>query len=161
MFTVNRLPVRLLFVSQNRDICDIYRYVFERFGCVVAVAYSGKEAVEIAETHQPHAAYMSLELGDMRGKDLGIKLRRLDATRDVVLVAVTGHAHRTIAVDGLDAGFDYCITVPVSFPQLIFPLARIPNINASAAVSAVLQEAQPTLESQAYTAFRNTLLGRK
>jgi CheY-like chemotaxis protein len=160
MFTVNRSPVRLLFVSQISDICSLYESLFETFGCVVAVAHSGQEALSIAETFRPHAVYMSLELGDMRGSELCVLLRKLDVTGDVVLVAVTGHARRTIARDGLAEGFDQCITVPVSLHQLILPLAGISNITASMAVSVVAQEAQPTPESQAYTAFRNLILGR-
>jgi two-component system OmpR family response regulator len=160
MFTVNRSPVRLLFVSQNRDLCELYKSLFEAFGCVMAVAHSGKEAAAIAETYRPHAVYMSLSLGDMRGAELGLKLRRLDLSRDIVLVAVTGHTPQTIAKDGLCVGFDRCITMPVSLPQLILPLAGIANITANLAVSAAVQEAQPTLESQAYTIFRNTILGQ-
>jgi two-component system OmpR family response regulator len=160
MFTVNRSPVRLLFVSQNRDLCELYKSLFEAFGCVMAVAHSGKEAAAIAETYRPHAVYMSLSLGDMRGAELGLKLRRLDLSRDIVLVAVTGHTPQTIAKDGLCVGFDRCITMPVSLPQLILPLAGIANITANLAVSAAVQEEQPTLESQAYTIFRNTILGQ-
>ena len=124
------------------------------------VAHSGKAAAAIAETYRPHAVYMSLELGDMRGAELGITLRRLDLSRDIVLVAVTGHTPRIIAKYGLCVGFDRYITMPVSLPQLILPLAGIVNITANLAVSAVAQEAQPTLESQAYAAFRDVILGR-
>jgi CheY-like chemotaxis protein len=160
MFTVNRSPVRLLFVSRNRDLCELYQALFKMFGCVVAVAHSGEEAVAIAETYRPHAVYMSLELGDVRGIELGATLRKLDVCRDLVLVALTGHSPKIVARHGLSVGFDRCITVPVSLHQLIFPLAEIPNITASMAVSAVLQEAQPTPESQAYTAFRQIVVGR-
>lgn len=160
MFTVNRSPVRILFVSQNPDICGIYECLFEMFGCVIAVAHSGDQALAIAKTFQPHAVYMSLELGDMRGIELCVSLRNLDGTRDAVLVAVTGYSRRTIATDDLAAGFDRCVTVPLSIRQLILPLAGIANITASTAVSAVVQEAQPTPESKAYIAFRNIILGR-
>ena len=160
MFTVNRLPVRLLFVSQNPDICGIYECLFESFGCVVAVAHSGHQALAIAETFQPHAVYMSLELGDMRGMDLCVSLRNLDPKLDAVLVAVTGYSRRTIATDRLATGFDWCVTVPVDLHQLILPLAGIENITASLAVTAVAQEAQLTPESQAYAAFRNVILGQ-
>lgn len=160
MFTVNRSPVRILFVSQNPDICRIYECLFETFGCVIAVAHSGDQALATAETFQPHAVYMSLELGDMRGMELCVSLRNLNGMRNAVLVAVTGYSRRTIATDDLAARFDRCVTVPVSISQLILPLAGIANITASKAVSAVVQEAQPTPESQAYIAFRNVILGR-
>ena len=160
MFTVNGSPVRLLFVSRNRDLCELYESLFEAFGCVMAVAHSGKAAVEIAESYRPHAVYMSLELGDMRGAELGITLRKIDVARDIVLVAVTGHSPRIIAKYGLCVGFDTYVTMPVSLPQLILPLAGIANITANLAVSAVAQEAQPTPESQAYAAFRGVILGR-
>ena len=160
MLTVNRSPVRILLVSQNPDICGIYECLFETFGCVIAVAHSGNQALAIAETFLPHAVYMSLELGDMQGTELCVSLHNLDATRDAVLIAVTGYSHRTIATDDLTAGFDRCVTVPVSIRQLILPLAGIANITASTAVSAVVQEAQPTSESKAYTAFRNIILGQ-
>jgi CheY-like chemotaxis protein len=160
MFTVNRSPVRLLFVSQNHDLCELYKSLFGAFGCVMAVAHSGKEALAIAETYRPHAVYMSLALGDMRGAELGLTLRRLDLSRDIVLVAVTGHSPQSIAKNGLCVGFDRCITMPVSLPQLILPLAGIINITANLAVSAVVQKSQPTLESQAYAAFRDVILGR-
>lgn len=160
MFTVNRSPLRLLFVNQVADICSVYETLFETFGCVVAVAHSGKMALSLAETFQPHAIYMSLELGDMRGSELCVLLKKLDITRDVVLVAVTGHARRTVAQNGLCVGFDHCIMLPVSLLRLILPLASIPNITANLVVSAVTQEAQPTPESQAYAAFREIILGR-
>lgn len=160
MFTVNQSPLRLLLVSQNHEICELYQCVFETFGCVVAVAHSGKEALAIAETYRPHVVYMSLELGDMRGTKLCITLRKLNLTRDIVLVAITGHSLQTIIKGDLAAGFDRCLTVPVSLHDIILPLAEIANITASVAVSAVSQEQQPTPESQAYTAFRHVILGR-
>ena len=130
------------------------------YGCVTAVAHSGNEALAIAKTFQPHAVYMSLELGDMQGMELCISLRNLDTTRDLVLVAVTGYSRRTLATDGLAAEFDQCVTVPADIRQLIVPLAGIANITASLVVSAVVQEAKPTPESQAYTAFRNVFLSQ-
>jgi CheY-like chemotaxis protein len=160
MLTVNRAPVRILLVNPNNDFGEVYQCLFEMFGCVVEFAKTGNDALLVSETFRPHAIYMSLKLGDMTGMELAMTLRKFEIKPRAVLVALTGYPQAVSVAKGLAAVFDHYLPVPAGLPELFLPLAKIPNLVANDAVSIVLQHAQPTPESQAYTAFRNVIVGR-
>lgn len=159
MLTANSAPIRILLVNPNHDVSEVYRSLFEMFDCIVELAQSGNDTLLVFDTFRPHAVYMSLTLGDMSGMALATRLRKFNVTPCAVLVALTGFPQRVSVANGQAAVFDHYLVVPVGVPELFLPLAKIPNLVAHDAVSAVFQNAQPTSESQAYTAFRDIIFG--
>lgn len=161
MLTVNRTPVRVLLVNESDEIGELYKQLFAIYGRVVELARNGERAVAVAQTFRPHAVYISADLEDVAGAELATKLRALSVTRNAVLVALSGY--RTYAIDAIAraAGIDWCLVKPVGLYRLFRPLAGIDGVVANEAVSAVLQQAQPTDESKAYAAFRSSVLNEQ
>lgn len=158
MLTVNRAPVRVLIVERCDEIGPLYRDLFTLFGCTAEVAQNGANAVAKAETFSPHVVYASLVLPDMSGHDLARRLRKLDATHQAVLVALTGEPRYTMEASVLAAGFSHCLTKPVPLHQLFLPLGGIVGLVANKAVSVVQRQAYLEVEAKAYAAFRSSVL---
>jgi len=159
MVKVSGFPVRILFVDRNTELRDLYQELFALYGCNIESVRTGEEAIALVETYRPQAVYASLMLEGMNGLELATRLRKLDITRDVVLVALTGYLQQGIEAICRQAGFDFFLLKPTSIHNLILPLAGIPDLAANEAIRALAQDAKKSSEYRAYAAFRSSILG--
>ncbi len=58
---------RILIVEDEPDLADVYRTLLAQAGYDVALAYNGKEALEMVEEHTPHLILLDLRMPVMDG----------------------------------------------------------------------------------------------
>jgi CheY-like chemotaxis protein len=108
----------VLVVDDNDDIRFMIRYLLEQRGCRVLEAADGLEAVESAHRFQPDLILMDLSLPGLDGTGALSLIREETASRDMQVVAVSGHA----AAEDIDAaraaGFDDYLIKPINLEQL-------------------------------------------
>lgn len=104
-------PVKVLVVDDHVDTADTIKLLLDSIGHDVRVAYTGPEALAIAEEHGPELAILDIQLqGGMTGYELARQLRGAAGPRPMGLIALTGWNART---ECLDAGFDRYVLKPV------------------------------------------------
>jgi two-component system cell cycle response regulator DivK len=102
-------------ILDNREMyMDYLRYV----GFSVAGAATGEEAVGRARELGPAVILMDLSLPGMDGWEATRVLKADPATRDIVVIAVTGHAEPAYRARALEVGCDLVLTKP-SLPSEI------------------------------------------
>jgi CheY-like chemotaxis protein len=89
----------------------------------VRVARDGEEALRRAEEFKPDAAIVDLSLPRLDGYGVAEAMRTMGATRNALLVALTGWTGDDIADRVRAAGFDQHLTKPVTADTLIGALA--------------------------------------
>jgi len=91
----NRRKV-VLVVDDSVELLDAVRLMLEpRFDVLQASdAFAG---VRLAATHEPDAIVMDLDMPGMDGVEAMRYLKRIDQTRDIPVIAFTGHALTTAA----------------------------------------------------------------
>jgi signal transduction histidine kinase/ActR/RegA family two-component response regulator len=111
---------RILVIDDERDTCDLFRYILEDCGAEVAVARSADEALEILPTKP-----FDLVLADigMPAKDgfamiSAVRAHPVSHVRGVRAIAVTSYAVEHFRTRALSAGFDDYITKPIQPTQL-------------------------------------------
>jgi CheY-like chemotaxis protein len=116
---------RVLVVDDNADAARTLAMLIEALGEPdVHVAFSGAEALPLAERIKPDTVFLDLKMAGMDGFELAQRLRQEPWANNAWLVALTGwglddHKRRT-----KDAGFDQHLTKPADRAELEAILAR-------------------------------------
>src|SRR5688572_17363940 len=99
--------LRVLVADDNRDGADGFAMLMELSGHEVRIAYSGKQALALAEEFRPQLAMMDIGMPEMNGYDVARNIRAQPWGRDMVLVAITGWGQDEDRRAAEAAGFDH------------------------------------------------------
>jgi len=110
--------VRVLVADDNRDSADGCATALELEGHDVQVAYSGADALRIAEDFKPHLALLDIGMPGMNGFDVARHIRASDWGTGILLVAVSGWGQEEDKRLAEEAGFDEHRAKPLDFAAL-------------------------------------------
>ena len=110
--------LRVLIVDDNADARDMLRTFLELAGHDVHDAVSGPDAVEKAAQVLPDLALVDLGLPGFDGLEVAARLRSDQATRGILLVAMTGYGQPEDRKRTSEVGFEAHIVKPVTSDQL-------------------------------------------
>jgi signal transduction histidine kinase/CheY-like chemotaxis protein len=116
---------RILVVDDNRMIAQGTAKMLAKAGFEARYAFSGAEALQIAEEHSPHLALLDLGLPDCDGPELKEKLTLLPCCQGCVYLAVTGSDEAADIERTRRAGFAAHLVKPVSLQRLLEEFDRI------------------------------------
>jgi PAS domain S-box-containing protein len=115
--------LKILIVDDNRDAADACASLLELSGHHTQTAYTGRHALELAESFRPHALLLDIGLPDVNGYELAAKIRTAPWGRGVILIAVTGWGQEEDRRRALEAGFDHHLTKPIA-PETVESLLQ-------------------------------------
>jgi DNA-binding response OmpR family regulator len=98
--------------------------LFYDCGHAVREAYDGKRALELAQAFRPHAIVLDLGMPDVDGYGVARTIRSFAWARDTLIAAFSGHGEFLDRVRSQDCGFDYHITKPVQFCDVVALIER-------------------------------------
>lgn len=113
---------RVLIVDDDPASVRLLRATLADEGCLLDSADTGKAALKSIERDRPHLVLLDLILPDTNGLDLIRTLRADPATRDIVIVVVTGHNGHATEAAALQAGCSAYVRKPldpITLPQLL------------------------------------------
>jgi signal transduction histidine kinase/integral membrane sensor domain MASE1/ActR/RegA family two-component response regulator len=111
-------PRRVLVVDDNRDSAESLAELLRLAGHEVRTANDGAAALEAARAYRPEVILLDLGMPGMSGYEVARRLREQGASRDVVLVALTGWGQAEDRRLTKEAGFDYHLTKPADLAAL-------------------------------------------
>jgi CheY-like chemotaxis protein len=127
---VSGAGLKILVVDDNPEAADSCTTLLELSGHHARTAYTGRRALELAETFHPHALIMDIGLPDFDGYQLAKAIRAAPWGHSMALIAVTGWAQEEDRRRAFAAGCDHCLTKPI----------------AAETVESLLQSLQPALQ---------------
>jgi CheY-like chemotaxis protein len=116
---------RVLVVEDDDDTRAAYRAILELAGWTVEEAASGDDALRLVLAAPPDVMIVDIAIPGMHGWEITRRVKAHDATRDVGVVAVTGHALDEDRRRARDAGCDGYLVKPVSADQLLGEVERL------------------------------------
>ena len=125
-------PMRVLVVDDNEDAANSLADVLRFMGHHAEVAFSGAQAMHMAEDVEPDLVLLDIGLPEIDGYEVARRLRR-STRRRVRLVAVTGYGAESDRRRTREAGFDEHVVKPV-MPETISAIierARQSGLEAS------------------------------
>lgn len=114
----------VLVVDDYDDVRAITKKALESFGYRVLEAWSGAEAVRVAQAESPDLILMDLSMPNMDGFATIHQLRRLLGLRHTPVIALSAHTAREVREDALAAGCLEFITKPLHLEELRSVVAR-------------------------------------
>ncbi len=119
-------PRRILVVDDNHDGSSALAMLLRQQGHEVAVLNDGGQALDIASQVKPEVIMLDIGLPGISGYNIARHLRELPATRDALLLAVTGYGGDDDRRRAVEAGFDGHFTKPLNLEELRHRLNREP-----------------------------------
>ncbi|MGJ0393584.1 MAG: chemotaxis protein CheB [Methylocystis sp.] len=111
---------RVLLVEDNPDVAETSKLMLELDGHHVFVAGNGQSALKAAAEQRPDVVLLDIGLPDLNGYEVA---RRLRATSNAVLIAVTGHGAPADCALAREAGIDQHLVKPVE-PAALLAIVR-------------------------------------
>jgi two-component system cell cycle response regulator DivK len=133
----------VLVVDDYQDAREMYAEFLGFSGFRVAEAASGAEAVEKTFALRPDVVLMDLSLPGMDGWEATRRIKRNAETREIPVVALTGHAVAGRSDGALKAGCDAVLTKPCLPEVLVEEVRRMLALTASRRAGAQADPAQP------------------
>ena len=115
----------VLVVDDERDIVDLITYNLQRNGYDVLCAFSGNEALELAQKHVPDLIVLDLMLPGIDGTEVARRLKGDARTAQVPIIMLTAKGEETDVVVGLTLGADDYVTKPFSMKILLARLSSV------------------------------------
>ena len=109
---------RVLVVDDNRDFAESFAAILRSLGSEVRIEYDGLAGLEAAAAFRPGVAFIDIGMPKLDGYALARRLREAPATRNAILVAVTGWGQPGDRQRAKEAGFDQHMVKPVDLDRL-------------------------------------------
>jgi len=116
-------PAHVLVVEDDRDTREMLRLTLEVAGHRVAVAGTGREAIERAVEMHPEVMLVDLGLPDVDGHEVARQVRAVFGDA-IFLVALTGYGRAEDVRQAEAAGFDAHVLKPANVENLASVLVR-------------------------------------
>jgi len=110
---MNQTKRRILVVDDNLEGAEILSIMLEHFGNEVRITSRGDEALDIADTFQPHVVFLDLDMPRMSGYDVCRLLREKPGGGEILIAALTGWEREEDRRRTREAGFDMHLVKPV------------------------------------------------
>jgi two-component system, cell cycle response regulator DivK len=109
-------PARVLFVDDAPDMRTMYGRYFQFRGLDVVTASDGIEALQSVDSQRPDVLVVDLAMPRVTGWDVIRELRANPSTRDLPIIALSGH---DACRSALDAGADVYRDKPCTPQELL------------------------------------------
>jgi CheY-like chemotaxis protein len=125
--------LRVLVVDDCADNTASLAMLLTLWGYDVRAANAGAAAVTLAAAYRPDVVFLDLVMPEMDGFETARRLRELPATREVLLVALTGLGGERTRQRAREAGFDLYLIKPLGVEELEEVLASCaPSVTVGA-----------------------------
>ena len=122
----------ILVVDDYEDAREMYAEYLRFCGFRVAEARNGNEALDQAFTLMPDLILMDLSLPGMDGWEATRQLKSDERTRQIPVVALTGHALAGASEGAKKAGCDSFVTKPCLPDDLVVEVRRMLSLSRPA-----------------------------
>jgi signal transduction histidine kinase len=109
---------RILIVDDSRDGGESMAMLLRVLGAEVALAHSGRHALECVDTFGPDVVLLDIGMPGMDGYEVARRIRGNPANRHISLIALTGWGQDEDRQRSVAAGFDHHLVKPADIEQL-------------------------------------------
>jgi len=118
-------PQHIMIVDDNVDAAVTLGTILEMAGYKITIVHSGKAALDHVCIDAPQVCLLDIGLPDMDGIALAKHLRHQAATKNALMIAITGYGQESDREKSLHAGFDHHLVKPVDLQQLLKILSAL------------------------------------
>lgn len=117
---------QLLVVDDEPDIAFYLKDLLEGEGYAVLSATSGREALELAESHKIDIMITDIRMPQMDGIELLDSISHFD--RDIQTIVMTGHGEMDTAIEAMKRGSLNYLKKPINYEELLITIRHGLNL---------------------------------
>lgn len=123
---VDLAGIRVLAVDDNKDACELLRFLLEMYGAKVKVVTSGTDFLASFEAFNPDILLCDIAMPDIDGYTLLQRVRALPSQQEsrTPVIALTAHAQAEDRQRVLESGFQQHIAKPIEPEALVTAILR-------------------------------------
>ena len=110
---------KILVVDDEPDIIEFLSYNLKKEGFTIKTASTGRQAIEMAVSFNPHLILLDVMMPEMDGIETCGELRANPLTKNVLIAFLTARNEDYSQIAGFDAGGDDYISKPIKPKVLI------------------------------------------
>lgn len=110
--------LKVLVVEDYNINLEIIVDMLEFFGIKADTANNGKEAVEMASTHDYDIIFMDIRMPEMDGYEASLAIRRLPLKRHPLIIALTASSALREKAQFQDFGIDDFLLKPIEIEEI-------------------------------------------
>ncbi|WP_280150337.1 response regulator [Piscinibacter sp. XHJ-5] len=118
---------RILIVDDNQDAAESIAQYLQLEGHEVKAVGDGQQALACVPVFAPQIVVLDIGLPVMNGYEVARRMRKMPATRDALIVALTGYGQKEDQLRAIDAGFDRHFVKPTDPRVLVQLIAEWPG----------------------------------
>jgi DNA-binding response OmpR family regulator len=122
------IPKTILCVDDNKDTCDLLKFLFEKDGFEVKTSDSPEEAVRYARNNHFAAVVVDFHLFEMDGVDLCRIIQSFDSNTPIVFFSA--EVREIKKQEAFEAGAKAYLTKPNDFEKLVPTVNQLINESA-------------------------------
>lgn len=117
--------LRVLIVDDNEDAALGLAAMLESQGCALATAFTGAAALGKVTEFQPEVLILDIGLPDMSGYEL-LRIIKNVYFQEATYIALSGYSRSVFNGESSEGRFDYHLTKPADFKDLLDILSSVP-----------------------------------
>ncbi len=122
---------RILVVEDNEDNLELVCFLLKQAGYEVLQAVDGRKGLALANSQQPDMILLDMSIPEIDGWSVARQLKEDPDTKNIFIVALTGHTAPGDRKRALHAGCDGYISKPLDIPTFTSQVAAYLEKGAS------------------------------
>ena len=104
---------KALVIEDNEDNMELITFILGKNGFTHVWADTGQKGIDLAVSEKPDFIILDIQLPDMDGTEVLKKIRSIEETKDIPVIAMTSHAMSGDRAKLLSNGCDGYIEKPI------------------------------------------------
>ncbi|MBZ0328259.1 MAG: response regulator [Altibacter sp.] len=119
------MKTNILIIEDNEQNMYMLSYLLVKSGYHVIQAFNGVDGLKLAHDHKPEIILIDIQLPDMDGYEICIKLRHNSIPKNTTIITVTSYAMGGDKEKSLEAGANGYIEKPIDPETFVAKMERI------------------------------------
>ncbi len=115
----------VLIIEDNEKNMYMLAYLLEKSNYKVHKTYNGLDGLNFAHKHHPQIILLDIQLPDMDGHEICVKLRHNGLPKSTTIIAVTSYAMGGDKEKAMEAGADGYIEKPINPDTFVYQMESI------------------------------------
>ena len=108
------MKLKILIIEDNEMNMYMLTYLLQKENFEIVQAYNGKAGIHAAITHRPDIILLDIQLPEMDGYNVAVKLREHDLLKPIPIIVVTSYAMPGDREKALESGATGYIEKPIN-----------------------------------------------
>ncbi|WP_340154465.1 response regulator [uncultured Winogradskyella sp.] len=121
------MSLSILIIEDNEQNMYMLSYLLTNNNYKVIKAFNGRDGLDLAHNNHPEIILLDIQLPDMDGYEICLKLRHNGLPKNTTIIAVTSYAMGGDREKAIEAGADGYLEKPINPDTFVSEMEKIYN----------------------------------